>query len=172
MLLRMALISALEYLRTSSPSNSTSPSVLSISLSMTLPRVDLPQPDSPTTPSVFPFSILKDRSSTACSRPWGVLGYFYICGRLFFTSFCGIGTAGMELTAFGKVYGVGHQAVNRCKPFLLILQIGNRVEQAYSIGMLPCSVDILDRTGFHYLPRIHYGYFAAHFHDYTQVVGN
>ena len=49
---------------------------------MTRPSVDFPQPDSPTTPIVLPFSIEKETSSTACSIPRGVSKYFF----RFFTS--------------------------------------------------------------------------------------
>ena len=41
--------------------------------------VDFPQPDSPTTPSVLPLSIVKLMSSTAWSSPLGVLKYFFRC---------------------------------------------------------------------------------------------
>lgn len=54
------------------PSNKISPSVASKSLKIVLPVVDFPQPDSPTTPKVFPSSIAKFTLSTACSCPFGV----------------------------------------------------------------------------------------------------
>ena len=38
---------------------------------MTLPKVDLPHPDSPTTPRVCPASIFKETSSTAWTKPAG-----------------------------------------------------------------------------------------------------
>ena len=60
----------------SSPSNSTSPPVGSINRRIARPVVDFPQPDSPTTPSVWPLLIVKVTSSTACSIPLGVLKYF------------------------------------------------------------------------------------------------
>src|SRR5699024_4645775 len=52
------------------------PPVELISLKIVLPKVDLPQPDSPTTPRVFPRSSLKVTSSTAWSIPLGVSKYF------------------------------------------------------------------------------------------------
>jgi peptide/nickel transport system permease protein len=64
------------------PLNITSPSVGSISRKTALPVVDLPQPDSPTIPKVFPFPIEKDISSTALRVPCPVLKYFL----RFFTS--------------------------------------------------------------------------------------
>ena len=54
---------------TSSPSRKIWPEVLSWRWMMVRPRVDLPQPDSPTTPRVFPFSMVKVTSSTAWSSP-------------------------------------------------------------------------------------------------------
>ena len=65
-------ISALEYSLIFFPSNKISPSVASKSLKIVLPVVDFPQPDSPTTPKVFPSSIAKFTLSTACSCPFGV----------------------------------------------------------------------------------------------------
>ncbi len=53
---------------TSCPSKVTSPEVGSISRRMQRPVVDLPQPDSPTRPSVSPFSIVNEMSSTAWTR--------------------------------------------------------------------------------------------------------
>src|SRR2546423_14326399 len=47
------------------PSNRTSPAVGSIKRRMQRPVVDLPQPDSPTSPKVSPRRILKLTSSTA-----------------------------------------------------------------------------------------------------------
>ena len=52
---------------TSRPSNSTSPAVGSISRSTQRPVVLLPQPDSPTTPSVSPAASSKLTPSTACT---------------------------------------------------------------------------------------------------------
>src|SRR2546426_5210668 len=49
-------------------SNHTSPEVGSINLRMDRPVVDLPQPDSPTRPSVSPRMMSNDTSSTACTR--------------------------------------------------------------------------------------------------------
>jgi hypothetical protein len=51
----------------SRPLYSTLPSLLSLSLSMVLARVDLPQPDSPTMPRISPRYTEKDTSSTAFS---------------------------------------------------------------------------------------------------------
>ncbi len=50
------------------PSKVTSPAVGSIRRRMHRPVVDLPQPDSPTSPSVSPFRIVKLTSSTAWTR--------------------------------------------------------------------------------------------------------
>src|SRR5215510_3515461 len=50
------------------PSNHTSPAVGSIRRRMHRPVVDLPQPDSPTSPSVSPALISKEMPSTACTR--------------------------------------------------------------------------------------------------------
>ena len=44
---------------------------------MARPSVDLPQPDSPTNPSVSPRLTKNETSSTAWSRPRGVLKYFF-----------------------------------------------------------------------------------------------
>src|SRR2546428_1114781 len=48
--------------------NHTSPAVGSMRRRMQRPVVDLPHPDSPTRPSVSPFRMSKDTSSTACTR--------------------------------------------------------------------------------------------------------
>src|SRR6059036_3077007 len=48
--------------------NQTSPEVGSMSRRIERPVVDLPQPDSPTRPSVSPGRISNDTSSTACTR--------------------------------------------------------------------------------------------------------
>src|SRR2546427_5048278 len=48
--------------------NQTSPDVGSMSRRIERPVVDLPQPDSPTRPSVSPGRISNDTSSTACTR--------------------------------------------------------------------------------------------------------
>jgi hypothetical protein len=45
--------------------NLISPALGSINLSINLPRVDLPEPDSPTMPRVLPFSNFKEILSTA-----------------------------------------------------------------------------------------------------------
>jgi len=44
--------------------NKTCPDVASINLRITLPTVDLPQPDSPTRPKVSPLLIVKSISCT------------------------------------------------------------------------------------------------------------
>ena len=85
MSVRFFRISSADSFTTSWPSNSTSPAVGSIRRRIARPVVDFPQPDSPTTPNVFPFSIVKVTSSTACSIPFGVLKYFL----RFFTSSSG-----------------------------------------------------------------------------------
>src|SRR5262249_37821327 len=54
---------------TPSPSKISSPSSLGIRCMSSRASVDLPQPDSPTTPSVSPFSTVKDTSSTARTLP-------------------------------------------------------------------------------------------------------
>ena len=59
---------AIERGRRSVPSNQTSPAVGSISRRMQRPVVDLPQPDSPTRPSVSPAAMSKLTRSTACTR--------------------------------------------------------------------------------------------------------
>ena len=59
------------------PLKMTSPEVGSIRRRMQRPVVDLPQPDSPTTPRVLPFSMEKETSSTAWSLPRGVSKYFF-----------------------------------------------------------------------------------------------
>src|SRR6266571_2145486 len=48
--------------------NQTSPDVGSMSRRIERPVVDLPQPDSPTRPSVSPGMISNDTLSTACTR--------------------------------------------------------------------------------------------------------
>ena len=50
------------------PSNQISPAVGSISRRMQRPVVDLPEPDSPTSPSVSPLAMSKLTLSTACTR--------------------------------------------------------------------------------------------------------
>jgi hypothetical protein len=50
------------------PSNQTSPAVGSIRRRMHRPVVDLPQPDSPTSPSVSPALISNEMPSTAWTR--------------------------------------------------------------------------------------------------------
>ena len=47
------------------PSSTTWPAVMSNRRRMQRPTVDLPQPDSPTSDSVSPLSMLKDTPSTA-----------------------------------------------------------------------------------------------------------
>ena len=54
--------------RTSAPLNQTSPELGSISRRMQRPVVDLPQPNSPTSPSVSPAPMSKLTPSTACTR--------------------------------------------------------------------------------------------------------
>ena len=51
----------------SSPRNTISPDVGSISRRMQRPTVDLPDPDSPTSPSVPPARSVNDTSETACT---------------------------------------------------------------------------------------------------------
>src|SRR5690242_12802686 len=53
----------------SSPLNAILPAVGSISLIAVRPSVDLPQPDSPTSPSVSPVLISRSTPSTACTCP-------------------------------------------------------------------------------------------------------
>ena len=65
---RRSLISSLLFRPyTSFPSKYTLPSVLSISRRRTRPRVDLPQPDSPTSPRVSPCRISREIPSKAFS---------------------------------------------------------------------------------------------------------
>src|SRR5436309_1328903 len=52
-----------------SPLTRTSPEVGSISFRIALPAVDLPQPLSPTRPSVSPSAMSKEMPSTACTWP-------------------------------------------------------------------------------------------------------
>ena len=58
-----------ESASTSTPSNSISPAVGSISRSSVRPSVDLPQPDSPTSPTVSPRKTSRSTPSTACTWP-------------------------------------------------------------------------------------------------------
>ena len=74
---RIRRISSLFRARISCPSNRTDPAVGSIRRRMARPVVDLPQPLSPTTPSVFPGRTEKVTLSTAWSIPFGVLKYFF-----------------------------------------------------------------------------------------------
>ena len=69
MRLRRSRISALEILMMSLSSNRISPSVGSIRRRIVRPSVDLPQPDSPTTPSVSPSSTVRLTPSTALTSP-------------------------------------------------------------------------------------------------------
>jgi hypothetical protein len=62
---RIGRIEARESLVMSRPSNVTLPSVVSRSFTMQRASVDLPQPDSPTIPSVSPGLMLKETPSTA-----------------------------------------------------------------------------------------------------------
>ena len=61
------------------PSKRISPAVGGSRQRRDRPNVDFPQPDSPTTPIVFPFGILKSTSSTAWRSPAGVWKYFFRC---------------------------------------------------------------------------------------------
>src|SRR5690606_21273652 len=63
---RRARISARDSVRISRPSNTISPASGSYRRSSALPSVDLPQPDSPTRPSVSPRAISKLTPSRAC----------------------------------------------------------------------------------------------------------
>ena len=51
------------------PSNVTVPDVGSSSRATRRAVVDLPHPDSPTSPSVSPWAIANEMSSTACTAP-------------------------------------------------------------------------------------------------------
>ena len=68
-LVRSSLRAFLSRVLISLPSNMISPSVFSRSLNIVLPVVDLPQPDSPTSPIVVPFLMVKETSSTALTCP-------------------------------------------------------------------------------------------------------
>lgn len=80
------------------PSNRMLPEVTSCKRMMLLPVVDFPQPDSPTSPNVSPFLIVKLRSSTAfnCSvflpnSPFLIGKYFFkFRTSIKFSSFMGI----------------------------------------------------------------------------------
>src|SRR5574341_1722637 len=68
---RRARFSAPEFMwATSCPSKSTCPRVGSTSRSTVRPNFVLPQPDSPTKPSVSPRRMKKLTSSTARTHPW------------------------------------------------------------------------------------------------------
>ncbi len=69
---------------TSSPLNRTSPSVFSIRRKIVRPVVDLPQPDSPTSPIVVPRLKLKDTSSTAFALPVRTAENPPLIGKYFF----------------------------------------------------------------------------------------
>ena len=64
---------------TSLPSKKIFPSVLSNRWIRVRPRVDLPQPDSPTRPIVSPTLMAKETSSTAWTFPAPVVKYFFRC---------------------------------------------------------------------------------------------
>src|SRR5262249_8580274 len=66
--LRSARSDRLSSVVTFLPSNHTSPEVGSINRRMVRPVVDLPHPDSPTSPSVSPGCMVNEMSSTACTR--------------------------------------------------------------------------------------------------------
>src|ERR1700726_3870006 len=72
MFLRTDLSSAFGMRVMSWPSSTTTPSALGTRRMIALPKVDLPQPDSPTRPSVSPASSSKDTSSTARTAPCAV----------------------------------------------------------------------------------------------------
>ncbi|CFN82344.1 Uncharacterised protein [Bordetella pertussis] len=55
----------------STPSKTIRPDVGACARVMQRPRVDLPEPDSPTTPRVSPFFSVKPTSATACVRRAG-----------------------------------------------------------------------------------------------------
>ena len=74
---RRFCISFLPHFKMSLPSKKICPALGSDSLSMVLPSVDLPHPDSPTTPRVCPCMICMFTSSTAWSSPAGVWKYFF-----------------------------------------------------------------------------------------------
>ncbi len=66
---RTALRPAPDSLEMSSPLNRTWPEVARSRFISTLASVDLPQPDSPTIPSVSPFASSKETPSTALTAP-------------------------------------------------------------------------------------------------------
>src|ERR1044072_1188848 len=66
---RIGRIEAVPRCVMSLPSNSIFPEVGSSSRVISRPMVDLPQPDSPTTPRVSPWRTSKSRPSTACTAP-------------------------------------------------------------------------------------------------------
>ena len=79
---RSAFMAFLSKLVTSWSSKKTFPSVGSCSRRMVLPKVDFPQPDSPTTPKVSPLLMEKLTSSTAWRVPLFVWKYFFRCSTL------------------------------------------------------------------------------------------
>ena len=66
---RSARRSPLSSVVSSMPSNLTEPEVGSISRSTQRPTVDFPEPDSPTSPSVWPGADPNDTPDTACTVP-------------------------------------------------------------------------------------------------------
>lgn len=68
------------------PSNKTLPEVTSCKRMMLLPVVDFPQPDSPTSPNVSPFLIVKLRSSTAFNCSVFLPNGPFLIGKYFLSS--------------------------------------------------------------------------------------
>jgi len=63
------------------PFNKILPAVGFINCKMALPSVVLPQPLSPTSPSVSPFSTLKVTSSTALKKSVALPNIFFLTGK-------------------------------------------------------------------------------------------
>src|SRR5690242_5644074 len=99
------------------PSNETSPDVGSIRRRMDRPVVDLPQPDSPTSPSVSPGMTSKVTSSTACTRATSRenrpprIGKYFLRLRTFSS---GSGMAWLSVEEAGHFVARPHFLERRC----------------------------------------------------------
>src|SRR5690606_9068630 len=213
----------------SCPSKKIWPEVGSMSRSTTRPVVDLPQPLSPTNPSVSPRLMLKLTPSTAFTEPiWREKMMPRVTGKCLTKSrtsssgrsplpaFCRAGSlaiamsahllphrpvvrmnearrlvpaaqvdelrlllaadvagelaARVEAAALRHVEGARHHTLDGLQPLLLLVQLGQRVEQALGIRVLRAAeqgphVGLLDN-----LPGVHDDDFLDHLGDDAQVV--
>ncbi len=117
--LRSVLRAAPEAEKTSTPSKVTVPAVAGMSRRIVLPTVVLPQPDSPTSPSVSPLLMWNEMSLTALTCPavsWRSPDLTGNQVRSSLTSRSGwvaLGVSGMFVMVLDRVVGVG--MYTRCR---------------------------------------------------------